>query len=134
MDALREAALSLFNQKSGSPPTTQEACDLLSEACELVPAHLQHRQPTMEDTGRGVQVQESVDYLIQLESDLCRDIQVVKLFQQTRKDTSLCDLVLASVGCRSQPPLVLSKNKGVTIYPVDQLEAPNSADHFQGDN
>ena len=69
VEELREAALSLFNQQSGSPPTTREACDLLREAwellrlvpCELVPAHLHHRQQTMEDTGRGVQVTESVD-------------------------------------------------------------------------
>ena len=33
VDVLREAALTLFNQLSGSPPTTREACDLLSEAC-----------------------------------------------------------------------------------------------------
>ena len=71
VEALREAALSLLNQQSWSSPTTREACDLLREACELirrvpcelVPAHLHHRQRTMEDTGRGVQVPESVDYL-----------------------------------------------------------------------
>ena len=36
VDVLREAALSLFNQQLGSPPTTREACDMLSEACELL--------------------------------------------------------------------------------------------------
>ena len=105
VEVFREAALSLFNQQSGSPPTTREACDLLSEACELlrrvpcelVPAHLQHSLPTREDTGRGVQVPESVKYLRQLVSVLSRDRQVGKLFQQTQEDTSLCDLVLASV-------------------------------------
>ena len=117
-----EAALSLFNQQSVIPSTTREDCDMLSEACELlrrvpcelVPAQLQHRQQIREDTGRGVQVQESVYYLRQLESDLCRDRQVVKLFQHTQEDTSLCDSVQASVDCRSQPPSVLCRNKGVT--------------------
>ena len=85
VEALREAALSLLNQQPWSPLTTREACDLLRKACEflrrvpceLVRAHLQHRQRTSEDTGRGVQVQESVDYMKQLGSDLCRDIQYV---------------------------------------------------------
>ena len=36
VDVLRKAALSLFNQQSGSPPTTREACDLLREACDLL--------------------------------------------------------------------------------------------------
>ena len=36
VEALREAALSLFNQQSGSPPTTRETCYMLSEACELL--------------------------------------------------------------------------------------------------
>ena len=64
VEVLREAAISLFNQQSGSPHTTLEACDLLREVCELlrrvpcelVPAHLQHRRQTREDTGQGVQV------------------------------------------------------------------------------
>ena len=81
---------------------------------ELVPAHLQHRQQTREDTGRGVQVTESVDHLGQLGSDLGRERQVVKLFQQTHEDTSLSDSVLASVDFRSQPPSVLRRNNGVT--------------------
>ena len=33
VEVLREAALSLFNQQSESPPTTREVCDLLREAC-----------------------------------------------------------------------------------------------------
>ena len=122
MEALREAALSLLDQQSGSPPTTREVCDLLREACgllrrvpcELVPAHLQHRQQTRVDTGRGVQVPESVDYHRQLGYDLCRDRQVVKLFQQTQEDTSLCDLVLASVDWLSHPHSGFSRNSGVT--------------------
>ena len=68
----------------------------------------------MEDTGRGVQVPESVDYLRQLGSDLYRDRLVVKLFQQTQEDTNLRDSVLATVGRRSQPHSVLSRNNGVT--------------------
>ena len=100
----------------------REVCDILREACGLlrrvscglVPAHLQHRQQTREDTGRGVHVTEHVYYLRQLVSDLCRERRVVKLFQQTQEDTDLCDLVLASVDCRSQPPSILSRNKGVT--------------------
>ena len=111
MNVLREVALSLFNQQSWSPSTTREACDMLSEACELlrqvpcelVPAQLQHRQQIREDTGREVQVPESVDYLRQLESDLCRDRQVVKLYQLAQEDTSLCASVQASVDCRIQP-------------------------------
>ena len=79
-----------------------------------MPAHLQHRQHAMEDTGRGVQVAESVDYLRQLESDLCKDRQVVKLLQQTQEYTSLRDSVLASVDCRSQTLSVLSRNMLVT--------------------
>ena len=95
VEALREAALSLVNQQSGSPPTKRQACYMLSEACvllrlvpcELVHAHMQHRQQTMEYTGRGVQVSESVDYFRHLVSDLSRDRQIVKLFQQTQEIT-----------------------------------------------
>ena len=116
VEVLREAALSFFNKQSWSPSTTREACDLLREACELlrlvpcelVPAHLQHRGQTREDTGRGVEVTESVDYLRQLESDLWRDRHVVKFLQQTREYTSLYDSVLPAVDCRSQPKSVLS--------------------------
>ena len=122
VEVLREAALSLFNKQSGSPRTTWEACDLLSQACELlwrvpcelVPAHLQHRQQTREDTVHGVQVPESVNCLRQLGSDLCRERQVAKLFHQTQYDTSLRDSVLASVDYRSQHHSVLSRNNGVT--------------------
>ena len=116
------------------PPTPRKACDLLREACELlrrvrcefVPAHLQHLQQTMEDTGRGVQVPESVDYLRQLGSDLYTYRKVVKLFQQTQEDTSLCDSVLAPVDFRRHPHSVLSRNNGVTRTRMQQSSSQNN--------
>ena len=123
VEALREAALSLFSQQSVRSSTTREDCDLLREACELlrrvpcelVPARLQHCQQTREDTVHGVQVPESVNCLRQLGSDLCRERQVAKLFHQTHADTSLRDSVLASADCWNQPASDLIRNNGVAL-------------------
>ena len=54
---------------------------------------------------------ESVEYLRQLDSDLRRYRQCMKLFKQTQEYTSLCDSVLESVDCRIQPISVLSRNR-----------------------